>query len=80
MPQPPFSMYSSSQDQRDESLVDPTWLPSTAGPSVTDVAHPADPSALAASTAVPKSTTLNVSPHTLRAIFLLTLPGLVRRI
>ena len=55
--QPPFSMYSSSQDQRDESLVDPPWLPSVAGPSAADVSHPADPSsALAPSTAVPKST------------------------
>jgi hypothetical protein len=80
MPQLPFSMYSSSQDQRDESLVDPTWPPSTASPSAADVAHPANPPALAALTTVPKSTTLNVSLHNLRAILLLTLPGLVRRI
>ena len=78
MPQPPFSMYSSSQDQCNESLVDPTWLPSTAGPSATDVAHPANPSALAALTTIPKSTTLNVSLHMLHAIFFLTLPSLVQ--
>ena len=50
--QPHFSMYSSSQDQRDESLVDP-WLPSSAGPS-TDVSHPADASALSAPSDVSK--------------------------
>ena len=55
--QPHLSTYSSSQDQRDEPLVDP-WLPSTA-----DVQHPADASsALPAPSAVSKS---NHSPsHT----------------
>ncbi|KAH9967473.1 hypothetical protein BC827DRAFT_1174391 [Russula dissimulans] len=49
--QPPFFMYSSSQDQRDESLVDP-WLHSTAGPSAGLPQSADTPSALAA----PKST------------------------
>jgi len=53
--QPHFSMYSSSQDQRDESLVD-SWLPSTAGASA-DVSHP--PDTLPAPSAVSKS---NYSP------------------
>lgn len=59
--QPHFSMDSSSQDHRDQSLVDP-WLPPTAGAS-TDVSHPvADASALPAQSDVSKP---NYSPsHT----------------
>jgi len=58
--QPHFSMYSSSQDQRDESLVG-SWLPSTAAASA-DVSHPADVSStLPAPSAVSKS---SYSPST----------------
>ena len=52
--QPPFFMYSSSQDQREEPLVDP-WLPA-AGASA-DVSQPADASSsLAAPSAISRST------------------------
>jgi hypothetical protein len=62
--QPHFAMYSSSQDQRDESLVD-SWLPSTAGASA-DVSHPPDASsALPAPSAVSKS---NYSPSHAHAV------------
>jgi hypothetical protein len=55
--QHPYSMYSSSQDQRDESLVD-SWLPPSAGAGApADVPHPADASsALVAQSAVSRST------------------------
>ncbi len=60
--QPPFTMYSSLHDQREESLVDP-WLHSTTG-ATADVSQPADISALPKSTyspshAVSSSTPLN---------------------
>jgi hypothetical protein len=58
--QPHLSMYSSSQDQRDHSLIDP-WLPTTAGTS-TDVSHPPDATALPSQSDVSKP---NYSPsHT----------------
>ena len=49
--QPPFSMYSSSQDQREDPLVEP-WLPTSA-----DVSQPADASSsLAAPSTISRST------------------------
>jgi transcription factor CON7 len=60
---PPLSMYSSSQDQRNESLVD-SWLPSTAGSSA-DVSHPADASSTLAAPSAISSKSNNYSPsHT----------------
>jgi hypothetical protein len=49
---PPLSMYSSSQDQRDSSLVDP-WLPA---PSSAGVSQSADPNLPALSNTISRST------------------------
>jgi hypothetical protein len=58
--QPPFTMYSSLHDQREESLVDP-WLHSTTGPTA-DVSQPADISALSKSTYSPSHAVSSTTP------------------
>ncbi|KAH9072326.1 hypothetical protein EDB83DRAFT_2673412 [Lactarius deliciosus] len=66
--QPPLSMYSSSQDQRDNSLVDP-WLPT---PASAGVSQPADAASHTISRSTyssphPSSTTLD-DPYASRAL------------
>ncbi|KAI0306065.1 hypothetical protein B0F90DRAFT_1695775 [Multifurca ochricompacta] len=60
--QPHFSMYSSSQDQREESLVDP-WLPTPDPGDSADVSQPADDSSSLTGPNTISRSTYSSPPH-----------------